>query len=605
MVTPLPKRERKPEDAHAVIPFLLGAFGDKTNRGFYLGQPLAQYYFPSIHLETGRWELHTKRPIAKLFKLFSFWGKGMNDALRPVEIGTQKDKPTYQCALTQMLDEFEKVETLMVTQLNEANTSTIKNNLAEARAHIFEIFKSIAGSTEEQQNAFKATIRKSLSESATRYKESVEKNFSGAATEAVLLAPEFDSFFSKLLGGNLTAFKDSIALQEADALSRVKGTIKVVKEWYAAIASNIKSSNAEQTLLKKAAEAYATETGDVCKANYTRKIQKFVHDFVEDLLIERIEMFYSSVRSYFALVYGNGSSQLAEKFVDGFVSACVGKVLLRSFMLHEPAALFTGALPTGAQKELKITYEATKAHTGYMDTHQSAIFKNPSANNAAATTDLRAQLSKNLFNGNEFDGYRSFNFLFSNGYKDAEKSVDAFVKTLEDFNTDCAVKDGTTVNLEGYYIDDGWYVRDALSQHISPTRLVIADNLTKDNMYTNAVFASLYLIPASDTDAARHTQALIYFKQINSPLSITAPAAGKALELPPIPSDLSSLASSPATLGSFLRLKKQASAAKKRPASRVHTAPPQQKKSDKKEEPPPAQKENKKQTTTTPRKPIK
>ena len=530
MATP----ERKIEDAHALVPFVFGAFTSKTNRAHFVTRPLHEYLYPEINVKSGKWTLHTRASLAAVIKVAKTQNGSILDILDPVG-GVPK--------LCLVLDQFNEIEKSLVAALNRIKAAAIENS-TETRV-------SILGVLREKSSTDGAQIKDPLRVIIKETSEAEQDHFdrlpfvapSGLATEEFHEFLEFENFWTLLTKADATydqtanvaiqdaltnaaAFKHLITQQQTARINTIVATVEAVVGYFKARSDGLKTRGAglKGALSKEIQDGLLADKIDAACIDQ-RTIQKELTKFVEWLILERLELFYSNVWTYFSLLGGFDAAanhQLAAPFVQHAAVVCFAPF----FKAYYPSDVTSAG--SGATNGYRMVQFASKLNDVFHATHKNAIFGTFEPPTSIDKNTIRTQISTQLFGGNAYPyilkSSRLGKLHYESVYTKLTEAVDAFAKTSESTQFQSLIGN----NNEGapYENYKPSYAKDKLRQFVASDA---ENNIFVKQVYEtyrkNPVFASIYIFKESDP-GRRRLIAQKYLQSIHSLLALTTLAEG-------------------------------------------------------------------------------
>lgn len=492
-------RKRKLDDAHATIPFLLGAFSAKPD--LCLARPLASFFLPTIDLKTGKWTMHAAEPIQQLQTGLRTWQFRMERALDLFDVKVDAKTTKQTCALAQVLEEFAKVEDACikaVSTVEDTNTSVVVQNLIKYRKKVF-------GKLDELESADRGVFMKAHE---TRVQEL--KNLPFEKLSSRVACDELDYYETFLKADKHSQFDADITAQETSAHTQIVKILNAIKTYYGTTATTVIASTFKSELFSEARQAYKSAT----KSKFghwdnAHKINSQINRVLEDFLIERIELFYCCVRTAFVLLNGeHETSKALDKFVNHAVAACTAPLLFHCAD-QEQESLKDGIEP-GASKKTKYLYMAYKTHKEF-PAYLDSVFDAPKLATAQETATVEIQRPK-----------LAITWKITLKFEERSKKIDAFEKQRQDFVENLFTKNNTSNSrfLSAYTFGEEWMIRDSVSKSLRTGKQnndQFAFNIVHAALETDPRFASLIVgeSPSSSEDAQKAV--LVFLQTHKSP----------------------------------------------------------------------------------------
>ena len=370
--------ERRIDDAHAVIPFIFGAFRHPSRNGYRIGLPLLEYAGPEINLNTGQWKYRSTDAMDTVKRAMRATNRDILDLLVLV-----KRKDVLITPLQQILASIDSIEKTIRSKLS-AHRDKIVGNHTAFREHILKTITDGLGKFDDEESLkeLKAELR-----SAVMHEHEMEVN----ATEKLYLKGgvglTMDSFSgADSLDDILKLFQNTdgkaemvklMRSQETEKLSSIEYNIKSVEEIYNKIITVLESGKTSDFLdtLRKALVKSGKE--NQVDRSQTSQQDKIIREFLEHLVMERVELLYGHVYTYFSAMIGKHHEEinkLTKDFMGVAVLSIMQPLLEVEFRDHVLLDEFYKESPDVKDPVANVLHAVQRSGSAFFVTYRDAIF---------------------------------------------------------------------------------------------------------------------------------------------------------------------------------------------------------------------------------------
>ena len=553
--------ERRVDDAHALIPFMYGAFYQPSLNRLHIGLPLLEYKTPKIDLATGKWIFHTNEAMNNVKTAMKMCNRKVLDVMTIVK---RNEKQTT--ALVQILTNFNNIDKKIYE-----NILKHRNIIAENHSKIKMLLLDDLNSEfqngdkdiiEEVKDGVKTIMEKEAALDLNAIKKLPIKIKAGLENESFYGYNKFDKFLEVFkIPANRSTFEKYLKSQEEE---RVDLIVYSIKTWIASYEKIIENFNpasndfiSREKMEKLLAGISKSTDGedDTLFSFETNACDAYITKFLSYLLMERVELFFCHVYTYLAAMIGkypDAVLKLTKDVVDAAVISCTLPILESAIPdQHALDDLYRSIPDTKQGKLIRSLVQDGKKHYIFNEDLLFTKYTPSTIDDNGAKWKIKTKIHESIWKKSSIpelsksvvfeDRHIDGNFTTLRVIADNMKKA---TDSLNDVFKNCDVNRVNFFSPSTYKVDKA---RDVLANHIQyklnssakrSSFYGIASNILYYNHRVNPLFAGTFVFK-DKTGEDRTKSGTWYYYKINSPLSVVFDADGKTVTIPPAPTGIS------------------------------------------------------------------
>jgi hypothetical protein len=394
--------ERRIDDAHAIIPWIFGAFRHPSRNGYKIGQPLLEYAAPEINLNTGQWKYHVNDAMDTVKRAMRATNRDILDLLALVD---RKDQSGVSVAITpleQILTSIDAIEGKISHNLSDVTIKTrIIDNHVTFRYHILKAIEDGIGRFDDATSKaeLKAELRSAVLHEHEKEVSAIEKldlkGGVGLTMDCFSGVDSLETVFADLIASKQSVM-DLMKAQEKEKLGSIKYSIVAVRAVYKKIIIALKKDRKVDLLNILRNQLVKHGKQNNVDRSQTSQQDKIIREFLEHLVMERVELLYGHMYTYFSVTIGKHHEEidrLTKDFMGAAVLSIMQPLLEVEFRDNVLLDQFYQETPDVKDPVANVLHAVQKSGSAVFNTYKDAIFSNVKPIQLSYETDVKATLA--------------------------------------------------------------------------------------------------------------------------------------------------------------------------------------------------------------------